>query len=66
MMCVLGVGVNSGLSRVLVVWARGQCGGSGMMRAVFRAQLLSSQLPATVCVDTTSHVGSRPSNGGSL
>ena len=35
MMWVLGVGVSSGLGPVLVVWARGQCGASIMMRAVF-------------------------------
>ena len=63
-MCVLGVGVSSGWGRVLVVWARGQCAGSVMIRAVFGAQLPSSQLPAAACVDTMSHVGTRPSNGG--
>ena len=67
MMCVLGVGVSSGLGPVLVVWAPGQCGGSVMMRAVFGAQLSSCQLPAAAaCVDAMSHVGSRPFNGGSL
>ena len=62
--CVVGVGVSSGLGPVLV-WARGQCGGSVMMRAVFGAQLSSSKLPAAACVDTMSDVGSRPSNGAS-
>ena len=65
--CGLGVGVSSRvLGPVLVVWARGQCGGSVMMRAVFGAQLPRSHLPAAVCMDTISHVGSRPSDGGSL
>ena len=54
------------LGPVLVMWARGQCGGSVMMRAVFGAQLPTSQLPAAACVDTISHVDSRPFNGGSL
>ena len=44
MMCVLGVGVSSGLGPLLVVCARGQCGGIVMMRAVFGAQLPSCQL----------------------
>ena len=65
-MCVLGVGVSSGLGPVLVEWAREQREGSVTMRAVFGAQLPSSQLPAAACVDTMSLVGSRPSNGGSL
>ena len=64
--CVLGVGMSSGLGSVRVVWAHGQCGGSVVMRVMFGAQLPSSQLPAALCVSTISHVRRRPSSGSSL
>ena len=53
-MCVSGVGVSSGLGPVLVVWARGPCGGSVMMRALFGAQ--PSKLPASSCCVCGYHV----------
>ena len=59
-MCVLGVDVSAGLGPMLVVWTRTKRGGSVMMRAVFGAQLPTSQRPAAACVDTTSHVGRNP------
>ena len=63
MMCVLGVGVSSGLGPMRV-----HCGLEGVWGEypAFRAQLRSSQLPPAVYVDTMLHVRRRPSNGSTL